>query len=432
MIAAEVYLWGSRIGVISQYALSDVPQFNYDEAFLKSGIEVSPLMMPLRKGVYSFPALNAKSFYGLPGLLADSLPDKFGNRMIEKYLSFQGRSIDTLSSVERLCYTGKRGMGALEYVPAIMMAESGSETIQLDALVKLASDILSEREAVHIDAQYEPMEQMMQIGTSAGGARAKAVIAWNQQIKDIRSGQIEAGDGYEYWLIKFDGVDNNKDKGDKADSPAYTRIEYAYYLMALDAGIVMNPCQLYPESGRYHFLTKRFDRNDHGEKIHMQSLGGLAHFDFNDPGAYSYEQVCDLIYRLGLGQRDVEQIFRRMVFNVLARNQDDHVKNISFLMNRKGQWSLAPAYDLTYAYDPSNFWLARHQMSVNGKLEEITPEDILACGLHMNLSRQKVKVILEQISSGVRKWSSFAEEAKVPEKDMQQIGARHIAFCDVT
>lgn len=421
MITAEVYLWGTRIGAVAQTDNSSVPLFNYDKNFLDSGIEVSPVVMPLSPMVYSFPALSKDTFYGLPGLLADSLPDKFGTKLIERYLSEQGRDMNSLTAVERLLYTGKRGMGALEYAPAKDYGEVRDGSINIDALVKLASDILSEREKVHVSGDEQTMEQIINVGTSAGGARAKAIIAWNPETKDIRSGQIDAGTGYEYWLLKFDGVENNKDKGDKADTPAYTRIEYAYYLMARKAGIIMSDCQLYKESGRYHFMTKRFDRSPEGAKIHMQSLGAMAHFDYNMPGAYSYEQAAAVMNRLNLGQKAMEQMFRRMTFNILMRNQDDHVKNISFLMDKSGAWSLSPAYDITYANDRESMWLKSHQMSMNGKREGFDADDFYAGGRHMNLTKRKVEKILTEVKEAVGAWESCAESAFLDEKEMSFI-----------
>lgn len=427
MIAAEVYLWGTRIGVVLQERVDAVPRFNYDRNFIRSGIQVSPLVMPLSDRIYSFPALNIETFRGLPGLLADSLPDKFGTKLIERYLMDQGRKISDFSSVERLCYVGNRGMGALEYVPDRNYVDAADRSVDINALVQLASDILAERKSVHVDGSGQLMKQIIKVGTSAGGARAKAVIAWNETTNDIRSGQIEAGNGYHYWLIKFDGVENNKDKGDKADGPAYTRIEYAYYLMAKAAGIAMNDCRLYRESGNYHFMTKRFDREpDLGRKIHMQSLGAIAHYDFNMPGTHSYEQAADVIYRLGMGQKEVEQLFRRMVFNIAARNQDDHVKNISFLMDRNGIWSLAPAYDVTYAYDRTNHWLSRHQMSVNGKLDNITMNDVLSCGKRMNISKNKIRKITEEVNAAVGRWQMFAENAFLNEQTYLEVSQNHV------
>ncbi len=421
MITAEVYLWGTRVGVAAQEDNMALPVFSYDRRFLNSKIEISPLVMPLADTIYSFPALSKETFYGLPGLLADSLPDKFGTRLIEKYLADRGRDIHSLTAVERLLYTGKRGMGALEFVPAKNYSEMKDEVIDISALVELASDILSEKENVHISEDEHTMEQIINVGTSAGGARAKAVIAWNPETNIIRSGQIDAGEGYEYWLIKFDGVKNNKDKGDKEDGQAYTRIEYAYYLMAEKAGIVMNDCRLYQESGRYHFMTKRFDRTEEGGKVHMQTLGAMAHYDYNMAGAYSYEQAVSVINRLGLGQKAVEQMFRRMTFNILFRNQDDHVKNISFLMNRSGEWLLAPAYDITYANEAGNRWLSSHQMSMNGKRDGFVLEDFYICGKRMNLTKRKVEKIVTEVQSVMKEWERCAGQAFLGEEEMQAV-----------
>lgn len=421
MDVAEVYLWGTRIGAVLQDGVSDIPKFNYDKNFLRSGIEVSPIVMPLSERIYSFPTLSEETFYGLPGLLADSLPDRFGTKLIERYLAERGRDIRSLTAVERLLYTGKRGMGALEFYPQKNYVKSEDTAVDINALVELASEILTERENIRIRTKDNVMEQIINVGTSAGGARAKAVIAWNRQTDDIRSGQIDAGEGYEYWLIKFDGVKNNKDKGDKEDGQAYTRIEYAYYLMAKEAGIIMSDCRLYPENGRYHFMTKRFDRDDDGGKIHMQTLGALAHYDYNMPGIYSYEQAAYVMRRLEIGQKETEQFFKRMVFNMMARNQDDHVKNISFLMTRSGQWRLAPAYDITYANDSANHWLARHQMSMNGKTERFETEDFYECGKAMNLSKAKIKKTMEEVKAALQLWEKCAEEAFLGEREMRAI-----------
>lgn len=422
MIAAEVFMWGTRIGVVVQETASAVGRFNYDEKFLKSQIEVSPIVMPLSKRVYTFPALSVQAFKGLPGLLSDSLPDKFGTKLIERYMIEQGRDLATFSSVERLCYVGSRGMGALEYVPAKGEIGKTDTSIDIDALTKLASDILTEKKLVHSKRNESVMEQIIKVGTSAGGARAKAIIAWNEQTDDIRSGQIEAGEGYGYWLLKFDGIENNKDKGEKADGPEYTKIEYAYHLMAKVAQIEMSQCRLYEENGKHHFMTRRFDRDVHtGDKIHMQSLGAIAHYDYNQPGAYSYEQAANIIYKLGMGQNEVEKLYRRMVFNVMACNRDDHVKNISFLMNRDGRWQLAPAYDITYAYDPTNRWLSRHQMSVNGKLEDIQIEDFMISANRMNIGKRRAEKIIEEVRHAVLRWISFSEESGIREEIASQI-----------
>lgn len=427
---AEVYLWGTRIGAVKQDTVTDIPIFNYDENFLESKIEVSPILMPLSREIYSFPALSEQTFHGLPGMLADSLPDKFGNKVLEKYLSDQGRDFNSISAVERLLYTGSRGMGALEFRPEKNYATSKNASIDINALVKVASDILSERTATHYSADEVTMEQIINIGTSAGGARAKAIIAWNKKTNDIRSGQISAGEGYEYYLIKFDGVENNKDKEKEADGKAYTRIEYAYYLMATAAKIKMEKCSLLNRDNNYHFMTKRFDRGDNGEKIHMQTLGAIAHFDYNMPRAHSYEQAVQVMQKLRLKQSEVEQFYRRMAFNILAQNRDDHVKNISFLMDKSGTWRLSPAYDITYAYNPTNKWLSQHQMTMNGKGDNFTLDDFYEAGLNMNLSKAKIKAILSDVIEAIDRWEEFAVQAKIPEKKMLFIKKKLLLACE--
>ncbi len=421
MTAAEVILWGTRIGTVVFDDHSGLGSFEYDPAFLTSGIEVSPITMPLSRRVYTFPELSRRSFHGLPGLLADSLPDKFGNAVFDAWLQSQGRSPDSFDPVERLCYTGSRGMGALEYVPARGPGAAESDRIDIERLVRLASDILCSRKNMHLMIGENAMREILRVGTSAGGARAKAIIAWNEQTGDIRSGQIEAGKGYGYWLIKFDGVSKNGDK-EGEDAPQYTRIEYAYYLMAKDAGILMNECRLYKESDRYHFMTRRFDRDPvTGAKFHMQSLGSIAHFDFNVPGVYSYEQAAQAMRRLRLTNTEISQFFRRMVFNVIFRNQDDHVKNISFLMNRRGHWSLAPAYDVTYAYNPDGMWTGTHQMTVNGKRDAITTSDLMASAGSMGIKKAEAERIIYEIQGSRSKWLQYAEEAMLNEADAGKI-----------
>ncbi len=413
-VAAQVILWGTHIGTVALIDGEDVASFEYDRDFLLSGIQLSPLEMPLARRVYSFPALARESFHGLPGLLADSLPDKFGNAVIDAWLDSQGRPRGSMNAIERLCYTGVRGMGALEFQPTVGPDPAKSEQLDLDHLTKLAQDVLNSRRGIQISQDEEAMAQIIRVGSSAGGARAKALIAWNEQTGDIRSGQVNAGEGYTYWLLKFDGMDGNADKEDD-DAPCYTRIEYAYHLMAVDAGIQMSECRLYEESGKYHFLTKRFDRTDSGGKLHMQSLGAIAHFDFNRAGAHSYEQAVDVARGLGLGQAEVEQLYRRMVFNVMARNNDDHVKNISFLMNQRGVWSLAPAYDVTYAYNPHGAWTGSHQMSENGKRDGITYEDLIACAGHMSISARRAKAIVGDVRRSVKGWRGYADKAGLEE-----------------
>lgn len=417
---ADVFLWGTRIGSVALVDGNDVAQFEYDPDFLPSSIEVSPLVMPLSRRSYSFPQLRRESFHGLPGLLADSLPDRFGNAVIDAWLSEQGRAPSSLDAVERLCYTGSRGMGALEYVPATGPNPSSDDVVHLDRLVSLASRILSQRESLDLDADDHALAQLLSVGTSAGGARAKAVIAFNPVTREIRSGQVESRPGFEHWIVKFDGVSGNRDK-EQEDAPHYTRIEYAYYLMATAAGIDMSECRLLEEGGNAHFLTRRFDRTAGGEKLHMQTLGGIAHFDFMEPGVHSYEQASVVMRRLGLGQEDVERLYLRMVFNIFARNQDDHVKNISFLMDKSGRWSLAPAYDVTFAYNPSGIWTGTHQMTVNGKRDGFELRDLEACAVHMSIKPRRAKSLIEQVRGSVARWSAYAERAGISEERMRAI-----------
>ncbi|MFI5356100.1 MAG: type II toxin-antitoxin system HipA family toxin, partial [Opitutales bacterium] len=372
---ARVQLWGRTIGAVSLEAGRDVAAFQYDPEFARSGIEVSPLMMPLSERVYEFPALPRNSFHGLPGLLADSLPDKFGHALIDAWLATQGRTPESFNAVERLCYTGSRGMGALEFAPVLGPRASTASKVEIDALVRLAGEVLTHRGDLrrHFDdgGKGRALRDILRVGTSAGGARAKAVIAWNRATNEVRSGQVAAGEGFDCWLLKFDGVAGNRDK-ELEDPQGYGAIEYAYYLMATAAGITMSECRLLEENGRRHFMTKRFDRLEGGRKLHMQSLGALAHFDFNHAGAYAYEQAFLAIRQLNLPRAAGEEQFRRMAFNLGARNQDDHVKNIAFLMNQRGEWALAPAFDVTYSYNPSGAWTATHQMTLNGKRDDFT------------------------------------------------------------
>ncbi len=421
---AEVRLWGRTIGAVSLEDGSDVAAFQYTPEFAGSEIEVSPITMPLGNAIYQFPELPRNTFHGLPGLLADSLPDNFGNALIDAWLASQGRSPDSFNAVERLCYTGSRGMGALEFVPSIGPTPNKAQKIDIDNLVQLASEVLSSRSGLNLsfkeDEAQNALTDILRVGTSAGGARAKAVIAWNPKTNQVRSGQVKAGDGFEYWLLKFDGVTGNKDK--ELDDPrGYGAIEYAYSQMAAAAGINMSPCRLFEENGRRHFMTRRFDRLDGGEKLHMQSLCGMAHFDFNAAGAYSYEQALLIMRQLRLPMSAIEEQFRRMVFNILARNQDDHVKNIAFLMDKKGAWTLAPAFDMIYSYNPSGAWTSSHQMTVNGKRDEFAIEDLKACAQVASLKRGRAESIIGEVRSAVVKWREYAAAAKVNPDQAEQI-----------
>jgi len=381
-------------------------------------------MMPLSSQVFIFPALPERTFHGLPGLLADSLPDRFGNALIEAWLATQGRSPESFNAVERLCYTGARGMGALEFAPEKGPRSKQAKKIEINALVKLASEVLTHRRNLRAtfagEGRKKALAEILRVGTSAGGARAKAVIAWNPKTNEVRSGQVEAGEGFEYWLLKFDGVSGNKDK-EMEDPKGYGTIEYAYYLMAREAGIIMNECRLLEEGGRRHFMTKRFDRLDSGSKLHMQSLCALAHFDFNQAGAYSYEQAFFTIRQLNLPMEAVEEQFRRMAFNIIARNQDDHVKNIAFLMDKTGSWSLAPAFDVTYSYNPAGNWTATHQMTMNGKRDGFAPADFRMCAKSALMKRGRAEAIVQEVCAAVKKWPEFAEQAQVSDDWRDQI-----------
>ena len=413
-------MWGTTVGYLHQDD-NGMVGFQYDEEFLKSNIEISPIKMPLSTVTYTFPALPEQTFHGLPGMVADSLPDKFGNIVINRYLESQGRTADSLSVIEKLCYTGKRGMGALEYEPSQELT-SLNETVDLDALTKLASEILSEKEQIHIEKNDNLMAQLMECGSSVGGARAKTLIAWNPETNDIRSGQINAGKGYEYWLLKFDNIKNNKDKDSRPDDGEYTKVEYAYYLMALDAGIEMSGCRLYKENGSAHFMTKRFDRKGvKGEKLHMQSLCALAHMDFNSPRAYSYEEAFAVMKQLRLPYSDFAQLFRRMVFNEYAKNYDDHTKNISFLMDKKGVWSLSPAYDITFSYRKDSIWVSAHQMLINGKSDNITKEDMLKVAEKAGIKKSDAVKSIEQVINSVSEWEHFAEKSGMSEYNIKRI-----------
>ena len=416
---AEVYLWGTCIGYIHQGENDAAASFEYNKRFLRSKIELSPFKMPLSDRIYSFPELSrVEAFKGIPGLFADSLPDKFGNAVINKWLAGQGRSPESFTAIERLCYTGKRGMGALEYVPATGPDHKSSE-VDVTEMTKIASEILSRKERAVLTDKEASIMQLLEIGSSAGGARAKAIVAWNKKTGEFKSGQVDAGTGFDYWLIKFDGVSSNGDHN-LYDKKQYSLIEYAYYLMAVDLGIEMNQCRIFEKDGLHHFMTKRFDRVN-GDKMHMQTLAALGHFDYNTPSVCSYELYTDYAKRLGIGKSGIEQIFKRMVFAVLAGNCDDHVKNFSFLMDRKGKWMLSPAYDLTFAYNPDNKWISKHQMSINGKTSGITVDDIIASGRSMGLSGEFCRKTLSETERVVSEWLVYAEKCGINEERAAQI-----------
>jgi len=422
MVAANVYLWGVYVGAVLWDQPTGFSDFEFDAAFLRTNWDIAPLTMSLsaaRQGqrIFNFTGLPLKTYNGLPGLLADCLPDRFGHQLINAWLAIQGREPDSMNPVEMLCYMGNRGMGALEFRPATRIERGSSNFLEVSELVTMAQKAVNQKADLNTnfsDDEVQAMLDIIRVGTSAGGARAKAVIAINSDNK-VRSGQLDAPEGYTHWLIKLDGV-NNEQLG---DPKGYGRIEYAYHKMALDSDINMTECRLLEENGRAHFMTRRFDRLDRNTKLHMQTLCGLCHFDYNNPIAYSYEQAFQAMRSLRLPYNDADQLYRRMVFNVIGCNNDDHTKNISFLMDKSGQWSLSPAYDMSYAFSPSNQWLSQHQLSVNNKRIDITREDLLIVAENMNI--RKPKEIIEQIREVIHNWSTYANEAGIPEKQISAI-----------
>lgn len=424
MSDAKIILWESEIGAVSWIEERQVAVFQYDPSFIKSDIQLSPLRMPLRELPYEFPALSKETFKGLPGLLADSLPDRFGNAVMDAWLASQGRTASSLNSVERLCYIGSRGMGGLEFKPALRIFHTKTDEIEVANLVELSNKILDQRsglEGVFSGSDDRgAIEDILRVGTSAGGARAKAILAWNPATNEFRSGQLKTPPGFEYWIMKFDGVNSNRDK-ELADPQGYGKIEYAYSLLAAKAGIEMSECRLHHEGGRSHFMTKRFDRNADGSKIHMQSLCALAHVDFNQPAIYSYEQTIQTMKRLGLPQSDLEQQVLRTLFNVVGRNHDDHVKNIAFLMNRRGEWRLSPAFDVSYTYDPTGYWTSQHQMSINGKRDLFVKQDVASLAKLAGIKTHRAFEMLDRVIKTLRSWPEIAGTVGVAEDQIRQI-----------
>lgn len=424
---AYVRLWNLLIGAVSWDSERDFATFEYDQRFLEKGLNPAPLKMPISEAsrgatTFEFRTLPKRTYRGLPGMLADALPDRFGNRVIDAWLARQGRTPESFNPVERLCYTGKRAMGALEFSPIMNAAIEQSVAVEVSELVNLAQKVTNERSQLKGNLNREAAETILNIirvGTSAGGGRPKAVIALNDKTNEVRSGQVEVPDGFDYWILKFDGVED-KSLGDPA---GYGRIEFAYHKMAVSASIRMTECRLLEEHGRAHFMTRRFDRTEKNGKRHMQTLCAIAHFDFNDPGTYSYEQAFQVMRELRLPYSDAEQQFRRMVFNVVARNQDDHTKNITFLMDKNGQWSLSPAYDVIYAHNPTGDWTNRHQMSINGKRDDFIRDDLLSIGREMNI--KSCAAIIDEIVEVVSNWAEYAKNAGVRASQIQAIGKVH-------
>lgn len=418
MNTAIVNIWGKMVGAVAWDEKSEWASFEYDPAFKRLGWELSPLKMPLspEQRIYSFPELRKETgssfdtFKGLPGLLADMLPDRYGNELINLWLAQQGRPENSMNSVEMLCFIGKRGMGALEIEPTILKQNVNTFSVEINSLVEIASKMLSKKEpfVANLKSDEEKaMREILKIGTSAGGARPKAVIAYNEKTGEVRSGQTRAPEGFEHWLLKLDGVSEVQ----LGATHGYGRVEYAYYLMALDCGIEMMPCRLLEENGRAHFMTRRFDREGSYTKHHIQTFCAMKHFDYNRVNSYSYEQLFQTMRELKLTYAEAEQMFRRMVFNVIARNCDDHSKNFSFILKQGDRWRLAPAYDLCHAYRPGSEWVSRHALSVNGKRENITREDLIVIG--RSIRNKKAEEIIDQVNDTVHNWNYYADKAGV-------------------
>lgn len=425
MQTAYVKIWDEIIGAVVWNKNTGLATFEYEPSFSRKGWDLSPLMMPMdSRKIYSFPALRKKAdseldtFKGLPGLLADVLPDRYGNELINLWLSQQGRAIDSMNPVEMLCFIGTRGMGALEFEPVTLQENQRTSSIEVGSLVQIARKMLSNKEA--FSTQFEASEEkaiadVLKIGTSAGGARPKAVIAFNEKTSEVRSGQTNAPKGFEHWLLKLDGVSDIQLGATKG----YGRVEMAYYNMALACGINMMPSRLLEENGRAHFMTKRFDREGGSTKHHIQTFCAMKHFDFNQINSFSYEQLFQTMRELKLPYPDAEELFRRMVFNVVARNCDDHTKNFSFRLKKDSLWELAPAYDLCHAYQPKHQWVSQHALSINGKRANINKEDLLLIG--KSIKFKKAAETIEEICRVVGNWKTFADEVKVSPKLRDEI-----------
>jgi serine/threonine-protein kinase HipA len=411
---AYVNIWNKRVGAIAWDDSSGLASFEYEPSFLENNWDLAPLKMPIygtKKQEFSFPELRGTStFKGLPGLLADVLPDKYGNSLINAWLASNGRPSDSMNPVELLCFIGQRGMGALEFEPVLPKANNGPTKIELNSLIHIAQEILLGRQNFNANLssdEAKALSDILKIGTSAGGARAKAVIAFNTNTNEIRSGQADAPKGFTHWLLKFDGVTDQQ----IGTSAGYGRVEMAYYLMAKEAAIEMTECILLEENDRAHFMTKRFDR-EHGKgKLHVQSFCAIAHYDFNEITSFSYEQLFETMRSMRLSYSYAEQLYRRMVFNVMARNCDDHTKNFSFIMDKTGQWKLAPAFDVCHSYRPGSSWVSQHSLSINGKRMDITRNDLLKVAEKMNI--KKADAIIEQVRAAVSKWNDFAAQTNV-------------------
>jgi len=419
---ALVKIWDNLVGAIAWDDATGIGSFEFDSSFLKLGFDLSPIKMPLTEAnnrIFSFPELrNNTLFKGLPGLLADVLPDRYGNTLINVWLARRGRPLDSMNPVELLCFIGKRGMGALEFEPPIQKDSNASSKIEIEELVLFANEILSGRQdfSANLSGNEEKsLLDIVKIGTSAGGARAKAVIAYNSDTGEVRSGQASAPKGFMHWLIKFDGVSDKR----LGVSQGYGRVEMAYHLMAKDAGIEMTECRLLEENNRAHFMTQRFDRILSKDKLHIQSFCAMQHFDFNDVNAFSYEQLFQTMRMIGLPYPQAEQLFRRMVFNVLSRNCDDHTKNFAFVVDKTSAWKLSPAFDVCYTYSPANPWVSHQALSINGKRQNITRNDFMTLAKQMNI--KKANQIIEHVYEIVQNWEHYAKQVGVSANHIKEI-----------
>lgn len=430
---AYVKIWGKLVGVVRWLPERNLASFQYDKSFLPNNWDLSPLKMPINNGtrVYSFPELLKEkdseydTFKGLPGLLADSLPDKYGNKLIDLWLAQNGRPTGSMNPVEKLCFIGSRGMGALEFEPAQIKTGKNTFPIEISGLIDIAKKILSDRETFATNFNKDErraMQEIIKVGTSAGGARPKVLIAYNTKTGELLSGQTSVPKGFEHWLLKLDEVSDEQ----FGESKGWGRIEYAYYLMAKECRIEMTECKLLEENKRAHFMTKRFDREGHNTRHHIQTLCGIQHFDYNDMHGYSYEQVFQTMRQLKLKYPEAEQMFRRMVFNVLATNYDDHTKNFSFILKKDGQWGLSPAYDVCYSYNPTNQWLLQQTLSINGKRNNITQSDLMTIAKANNI--KKGETIISEINNVVKNWGDFAGSAKVRDDKINEIKSNHNTF----
>ncbi|HBB91276.1 MAG TPA: type II toxin-antitoxin system HipA family toxin [Bacteroidales bacterium] len=419
----EVTIWGKKVGVLAWDKSNDLGVFEFYDTFASFNLDLAPLTMPRDvvfggDRIFSFPEHRVKTYKGLPGMLADSLPDDYGNAIIDEYFASRGFESVEITPVDRLCYVGSRGMGALEFHPAWDVKQlNSSSVIELGHLTALAGEILNAREKFQASLRNDDLsvQDILRVGTSAGGAKPKAIIAWNEKTNEVRSGQVKAPEFFSYWLLKFDGVSDNR----LNDNPlGIGKIEYAYYRMASDCGIKMSDCRLLPDGKYSHFMTRRFDRRDDGTKLHVQTLCAIAHF--NRDGRYSYEQAFQVMRRLHLPDGDMDQFYRRMVFNVVARNHDDHTKNHAFLMNDSGEWELGPAYDLCYSYSPTGKWTSEHQMSVNNKRSGFEYADLIAVSKNMGI--RSAKEIIDQVNEVVSRWSDYARDAGVQQEYAEEIG----------